>query len=266
MSLRPSIVFPARPSLSPSGLYSLEFRNVSFVYPDTEAWILKDVSVGMAKGDLIALSGANGSGKSTFIKLVCRLYDPTEGRILLNGQDLSGYTREELQQLLSVQFQDSSVFPFSLRENIAFSKIDRREDDEWMRHCSSISGIDRVAKNLSDGYETCLSRMFNNGAALSGGQIQRIAITRALFADTPLFVFDEPTANVDTDYKKAFIDYIHEKAESGIIIVATHDPEILHAADRVLHFEDQTVSTYSSLDQSDLRSRLEEALREGSMT
>ena len=175
--------------------YEIEFRNVSFKYPNSDTYVLRDINTKLSIGKKQALVGTNGAGKTTFIKLLCRLYDPTEGEILLNGIDIRKYDYEEYMQLFAFVFQDFKLFSFSLGQNIAASQT---YDSDKIEECmKKVSFYDRF-KSMPDGLETYLYKdLSRNGVEISGGEAQKIALARALYKETPVIVLDEPTAALD---------------------------------------------------------------------
>ena len=175
--------------------YEVEFRDVSFRYPNTEAYALRHVSMKFRIGEKLAVVGRNGSGKTTFIKLLCRLYDPTEGEILLNGVDIRKYDYAEYQALFSVVFQDFRLFAFSLGQNVtAGADVDRARAEVCLRE----AGLGERLLCMPDGLDTMLYRDFDpHGVVISGGEAQKIAIARALYKNAPFLVLDEPTAALD---------------------------------------------------------------------
>lgn len=173
----------------------IEFRNVSFIYPGTEDYALKNVNIKFRVGEKLAIVGENGSGKSTFIKLLCRLYDPTEGEILLNGINIKEYSYAEYLSVFSVVFQDFGLLPFSIAENVAASE---NYDPEKVKKCLAEAGFSDRSEKLQDGINTMISKYFDDGGVgFSGGESQKIAIARALYRDSPFVVLDEPTAALD---------------------------------------------------------------------
>ncbi len=175
--------------------YEIEFRDVSFKYPASEEYALRHVSVKFHVGERLAVVGMNGSGKTTFIKLLCRLYDPTEGEILLNGIDIKKYDYDEYMSIFSVVFQDFKLFSFSLGQNVAASvKYDR----ERVKACLEKAGFGARLQEMPEGLDTCLYKDFEErGVEISGGEAQKIALARALYKDAPFIVLDEPTAALD---------------------------------------------------------------------
>lgn len=175
--------------------YQVEFRNVSFRYPGTEAWALRHVNIKFKIGEKLAIVGMNGSGKTTFIKLMCRLYDPTEGEILLNGIDIRKYQYDEYMEIFSIVFQDFKLFAFPLAENVATSK---EYDVGRVIQCLEEVGFGDRLESLPKGIETCLYRSYDtDGVEISGGEAQKIALARALYKNAPFIILDEPTAALD---------------------------------------------------------------------
>lgn len=175
--------------------YEIEFRDVSFKYPRSEEWVLRHVNMKFQIGDKLAIVGENGSGKTTFIKLLCRLYDPTEGKILLNGIDITRYRYDEYMDLFSVAFQDYSLFAFSIAQNVAASDS---VDEDRVLNCLNRVGLGDKIAGLPNGIHTNVSRDYeNDGVDFSGGEQQKIALARALYKDAPFMILDEPTAALD---------------------------------------------------------------------
>lgn len=175
--------------------YAIEFKNVSFKYPGSDTYVLKNINTTLSIGKKQAIVGANGSGKSTFIKLLCRLYDPTEGEILLNGINIKKFDYDEYMQLFSMVFQDFKLFAFSLGQNVA---ANMKYDEERVIDCMKKSGIYERYQTMSEGLDTCLYKNFSEkGVEISGGEEQKIALARALYKNTPMLVLDEPTAALD---------------------------------------------------------------------
>ena len=175
--------------------YQIEFKNVSFKYPGTESYALKNFSLTLRIGEKLAIVGMNGSGKTTMIKLLCRLYDPDEGEILLNGVDIRKFRQDEYSRLFSVVFQDYQLFSFMLAENVAVSE---NFDSDKVEKCLIQAGFDERLKSLKDGVRSWLYKDFDDrGIEISGGEAQKIAIARAVYKDAPFILMDEPTAALD---------------------------------------------------------------------
>ncbi len=175
--------------------FTIEFRHVSFHYPGSDVNVLKDFSIKFRIGERLAVVGKNGSGKTTFIKLLCRLYDPTEGEILLNGIDIRKYDYQEYLDLFSVVFQDYKLPALPLGQNVAAAM---EYDTERAGTALHKAGLGDLLEKLPQGLETCLFTDYdNNGVDISGGEAQKVAIARALYHDTPFVILDEPTAALD---------------------------------------------------------------------
>lgn len=215
--------------------YEIEFRNVSFRYPNTEVFALKNVSMKFRIGDKLAVVGENGSGKTTFIKLLCRLYDPTEGTILLNGIDITRYRYDEYLNLFSVVFQDYKLFSFSLAANVSCS---HDPDPERVRDCLIRAGLGEKLNGLEKGIETALHRDFeNDGIDLSGGEEQRLALARALYKDAPFVVLDEPTAALDPIGEAEVYENFNKLVDNKTSVFVSHRLSSCRFCDDILVFD-----------------------------
>lgn len=215
--------------------YEIEFRNVSFRYPNTENWVLRNVNMKFRVGDKLAIVGENGSGKTTFIKLLCRLYDPTEGVILLNGIDITRYRYEEYLSLFSVVFQDFKLFQFSLAANIAGSFA---YDASRVEGCLARAGFaDRLA-GLENGIKTVIGRDYeNDGIDLSGGEQQKVALARALYKDAPFVILDEPTAALDPMAEAAVYENFQQLVERKTAVFISHRLSSCRFCDDIIVFD-----------------------------
>lgn len=175
--------------------YQIEFKNVSFKYPESEQYALKNLSIKLKIGEKLAIVGMNGSGKTTMIKLLCRLYDPDEGEILLNGVDIKKFKQEEYCRLFSVVFQDFILYPFPLAQNIAVNQL---YDAALAEQCLRGADFGIRLSELEKGLDTYLYKDYDDsGIEISGGEAQKIAIARAVYKDAPFILLDEPTAALD---------------------------------------------------------------------
>jgi ABC-type multidrug transport system fused ATPase/permease subunit len=187
------------------GDHVIQFKNVSFRYPNREELILNNINITITPNEKLSIVGLNGAGKTTFIKLLCRLYDPTEGSITLNNIDIRKYDYEEYMKLFGVVFQDYSILSFTVRDNIALERSDEvkgREDEqklvERVQDSLKRAGIDEKVKSLERGIDTAVYKNFDrDGMEFSGGETQKLAIARAIYKDAPIVVLDEPTAALD---------------------------------------------------------------------
>ena len=175
--------------------YEVEFQDVSFKYPGSEIWALRHVNMKFKVGRRLAIVGENGSGKTTFIKLLCRLYDPQEGQILLNGIDIRKYRYDDYMQIFSIVFQDFQLISQPLGNNVSGSMA---YDEDRVRQALIDAGFGDRLDTLPEGLQTQLYKDFTeNGVDVSGGEAQKIAIARALYKDAPFIILDEPTAALD---------------------------------------------------------------------
>ncbi|MBQ7050766.1 MAG: ABC transporter ATP-binding protein [Firmicutes bacterium] len=175
--------------------YQIEFRDVSFKYPGSQVYALKNFSMKLKIGEKLAIVGMNGSGKTTMIKLLCRLYDPDEGEILLNGVNIKKFKQEEYSTLFSVVFQDYNLFPFKLGQNVA---LDTHYDVEKVEKCLQDAGFGDRLQEMPEGLDTYLYTDYDDsGVQISGGEAQKIALARAIYKDSPFILLDEPTAALD---------------------------------------------------------------------
>lgn len=200
--------------INPEEDCTIEFRNVSFKYPSGETYALRNFSIRLDKDTHLAVVGRNGSGKTTFIKLLCRMYDPTEGEILLNGRNIQEYEELEYAKLFSVVFQDFSIFSYAAGQNIACSE---KYDKEKAWDCLEKSGADEKVRAMPKGLDTYLYKdLDKEGIEISGGEAQKLALSRALYKDAPFVVLDEPTAALDPiaefDIYSRFNTFVEKKA------------------------------------------------------
>lgn len=215
--------------------YFVEFKDVSFRYPNTDSYALRHVSMKFRVGEKLAVVGRNGSGKTTFIKLMCRLYDPTEGEILLNGVNIRKYDYDEYLSIFSVVFQDFGLFSFSLGQNVA---ADAAYDGERVKSCLEQAGFQERLDAMPDGLETCLYRDFSNdGIEISGGEAQKIALARALYRDAPFIILDEPTAALDPISEYEVYSRFNEIAKDKTAIYISHRLASCRFCDKIAVFD-----------------------------
>lgn len=235
LDLPPTVVEPAhpRPLARPLG-HGIVFDRVSFRYPGTERDVLRQVSFEVRPGEHVALVGDNGSGKTTLVKLLCRLYDPTEGAIRIGGVDLRELDPHELRGAMAVVFQDYARYQLSARDNIRVGNLALAPDSPRIEEAARRTGADAVIRALPAGYETVLGRQFENGADLSLGQWQKLALARAFVRDAEIVVLDEPTAALDPLAEAEVFAQFHELARGRTAIVISHRLSTVRATDRIL--------------------------------
>ncbi len=221
---------------SQPGIY---IENLSFTYPNSDVSILKNINLTIHPNEMIVLVGENGAGKTTLAKLLCRLYDPSQGAIIWNGQDLRSLPLEDLRSRIDVVMQDYARFPTTVRENVAFGDLPKMQDDEAIKEAIAEAGLARVIEKLDQGLETLLGKQLEGGIDLSGGQWQRLAIARALLRLSPaeLLILDEPTANLDPKTEHEIYNILRTLAKGRIAVVVSHRLALAKLADRVIVLE-----------------------------
>lgn len=216
--------------------YYIEFRNVSFKYPRTENYVLRNVNLKFKVGEKLAVVGMNGSGKTTFIKLLCRLYDPTEGEILLNNVDIRKYDYKEYMSIFSVVFQDFKLFSFGLGQNVAAS-FDY--DEELAKKCLEKAGFYNCLQRMKKGLETSIYKdLDEEGVEISGGEAQKIALARALYKNAPLIILDEPTAALDPIAEYEVYSKFNEIIQNKTAIYISHRLSSCRFCDVIAVFDD----------------------------
>jgi ATP-binding cassette subfamily B protein len=210
------------------------FEDVGFHYPGSDRWAVRHLSFDFHPGERIALVGENGAGKTTLAKLLARLYDPNEGRILLDGRDLREYDVESLRRHVGVIFQDFFRYDFRLRENIAVGDIDRLFDEPAIETAAERSLADSVAARLKAGLDQLLGRRFEGGVDLSGGEWQKVALARAYLRDSELLILDEPTAALDARAEYEVFQRFSELTVGRMAVLISHRFSTVRMADRIL--------------------------------
>lgn len=218
--------------------HDIRFENVSFRYTGSENYVLKNINVHFDTSETVCLVGENGSGKSTFVKLLLRIYDPTEGRILLDGVDLKEYDICEIRKFYGVLFQDYVKFSDNVHNCIGFGNIEEIQNVEGIAEAAKLTGANTFIENYKDGYETNLSKMFFNDAIEpSGGQWQKIAISRAVYSGAQVLVLDEPTAALDPKSEVKMFETFKKISELKSTIIISHRMYITKLADKIILLE-----------------------------
>jgi ATP-binding cassette subfamily B protein len=234
LRLRPSLESPADAREAPEPIREgIEFRHVTFRYPGSDTDVLRDVNLHIRPGERIALVGLNGSGKTTLVKLLTRLYDPTEGQVLLDGVDLREYDLTSLHQRFGVIFQDFVRYQFTVRENIGFGQVDDLDNLERIKGAAERGGADEIVEKMPDGYDTMLGRRWERGLELSGGQWQKIALARAFMRRAEVLVLDEPTSALDAEAEYDIFRRFGELMEGRIAVLISHRFSTVRMADRI---------------------------------
>lgn len=214
-----------------------EFRNVSFAYPGTERPVLSNFNFSLSPGQRVALIGENGQGKTTIVKLITRLYDPTEGQVLLDGIDLREYDLDDLHSEIGVIFQDFMRYEMTARENIAVGRIETPHTRDEIEHAAEKSLAAGVIARLVGGYNQMLGRRFDGGVDLSGGEWQKLALARAYLRDSQLLILDEPTAALDARSELEVFERFAELTQSKMALLISHRFSTVRMADRIVVLE-----------------------------
>jgi ATP-binding cassette subfamily B protein len=228
---------------------SIEFDQVAFCYPFTDREILRDVSFRIGKGQSLALVGRNGAGKTTIVKLLTRLFEPTGGRILLNGQDASRFSPASVQRAMSIIFQDYGHYHMTARENIALGHPAAMSDDDAIEGAGMKSRAHEFVDRLPERYDTMLGRMFPGGVQLSGGQWQRIALGRMYFRPASVTIYDEPTAALDAVAEADAVRQLQDEAGDRISVIISHRFSTIRLADAIVVLNDGTIVESGSHEQ-----------------
>ncbi len=235
LDLEPSIrKRPNAPAIPRPIKKGIVFENVGFTYPGSQKKVLDGLSVSIAPGAIVALVGENGSGKTTLAKLLCRLYDPQEGRITIDGIDLRQFNPTDWCREISVIFQDYIQYYFSAQENIWFGDILQPPKCESIRAAAQQAGADTMIAELPGGYDAMLGKSFNKGRELSIGQWQKIALARMLFRKAQLFILDEPTHALDPKSEYDFLKKLHRLLQDRSAVLISHRLSTVRMADRIL--------------------------------
>jgi ATP-binding cassette subfamily B protein len=233
--LRPEITSPPEPRPMPRPIrHGITFDDVGFRYPGAERWAVRHLSFTLRAGEVLALVGENGAGKTTLVKLLARLYDPDEGRVLLDGHDLREYDVAELRDDIGVIFQDFVRYHMTAAENIAVGRIEARDDRARIEAAAESSMADDVIRRLPAGYDQVIGKRFRTGVELSGGEWQKIAIARAYMRGAQLLILDEPTAALDARSEFEVFRHFKELSAGRTAVLISHRFSSVRMADRIL--------------------------------
>ena len=224
--------------------FSVEFVNVSFQYPGSDTYVIKNLNLKFVIGEKMAIVGRNGSGKTTFVKLLCRLYDVTEGCIKVNGIDIRKYNYEEYCKLFSVVFQDFQMFAFPVGENVAAGS---EVDEELVIDSMKKAGLGERLSNLIHGLGTCVGKDYDErGVAFSGGERQKLAIARAVYKDAPFVIMDEPTAALDPEAETEVFEGFDKMVGKKTAIYISHRLASCKFCEDILVFDQGKVVQHGS--------------------
>jgi ATP-binding cassette, subfamily B, bacterial len=247
LGLKPQMSVAARNHALPASLRNgIEFHAVGFRYPEREEWALRDINLRMRCGEKIALVGPNGAGKTTLIKLLTRLYDPTEGTILIDGIDIRELDPLDLRQRIGVIFQDFVRYHLPASENIGFGQIEALDRMDRIIASARKSGAHVIVESLPDGYQTMLGRWFHGGHELSVGQWQKVALARAFMRDAEILVLDEPTASLDAETEYEIFRHFQELTIGKMAILISHRFSTVRMADRIVVIQEGRIAEIGS--------------------
>jgi ATP-binding cassette subfamily B protein len=240
--IRPEIVPPVDPRPFPVPIKDgFSFENVGFRYPGAERWAVRGLTFELHAGEILALVGENGAGKTTLVKLLARLYDPDEGRILLDGHDLREYDLFALRANVGVIFQDFVRYQFTAADNIAVGRIEARDDRARIVAAAERSLADEVIRKLPNGYDQIIGKRFRTGVDVSGGEWQKIAIARAYMRDAQLLILDEPTAALDARSEFEVFKRFKDLSKGKTAVLISHRFSSVRMADRIVVLMDGAV-------------------------
>jgi ATP-binding cassette subfamily B protein len=232
--MRPEILSPERPLAFPKPIREgFVFEDVGFSYPGAERWAVRHLDFTLKAGEVVALVGENGAGKTTLVKLLTRLYDPDEGRILLDGRDLRDYDLDQLRGSMGVIFQDFVRYNFTAGDNIAVGRIAARDDHARIARAARSSQADEVIAGLPAGYDQRIGKRFKNGVELSGGEWQKVAIARAYMREAEVLILDEPTAALDARAEFEVFQRFKELSRGKTAVLISHRFSSVRMADRI---------------------------------
>jgi ATP-binding cassette subfamily B protein len=212
----------------------ITFDHVSFAYPGAGKSALDDVSFEIEPGQTIAVVGRNGAGKSTLLKLLCRLYEPTGGRILVDGVDIRDVDPDELRSHMSAMFQDFVMYQATAAENIGLGDLEHLEDRARIELAAQQAGANGVLEGLPKGYDAALGRWFDEGVNLSGGEWQKVALSRAFLREAPILMLDEPTSALDAEAEYELFARLRDLAHGRTALYISHRFSTVRQADRIL--------------------------------
>ncbi len=247
---QPVIARSGEATTGPHPERGLELENVSFRYPGSDDYALKDISFAIRPGESLAIVGENGSGKTTLIKLITRLYEPTEGRLLLDGLDLTDWNVDALRSRIGVIFQDFGRYQFSVGENIGAGDVRHIDDPERWAGAAIRGMAAPFIEELPKGYETQLGRWFRDGRELSGGQWQKIALSRAFMrSDADILVLDEPTAAMDAAAEAEIFEHFRQMSDNKMTILISHRFSTVRAASQIIVIHDGRIVEHGDHEQ-----------------
>ncbi len=250
LDLTPSVTTPQKTSPVPNRMQrGVDVENVSFVYPTRENYVLRNIRLTIRPGEVVALVGDNGSGKTTLAKLLCRLYDPTGGRILMDSVDFRDLDLTELRKQITMIFQDYIHYPFTVRENIWIGDVSLNPNDDKVKKAAEHSGAHSMISKLPKGYDTILGNRFEDGVELSVGEWQKVALARAFLRNAQLIILDEPTSSMSVRAEFEVFQSIRKLLDGRSAIIISHRFSTVKMADVIYVLEDGMIPEQGSHDE-----------------
>jgi ATP-binding cassette, subfamily B, bacterial len=250
LAVEPALTAPASPVVLPQSVKEgVRFERVGFRYPSNQEPALSELDFEMAAGKVTAIVGENGSGKTSLIKLLCRLYDPDQGRITLDGVDIREFEPTAYRQLFSVIFQDYARYAETVAENIRFGDVSASPGDPRIAHAADLGGASSFVRELPLGMETPLTRLFDDGRELSLGQWQRLALSRAFFPKSQFVIMDEPTSAVDPRAEAELFENFRARLEGRGALIISHRLSTIRMADRIYMLEKGRMHEFGTHDE-----------------
>jgi len=238
METKSTMPAPAKPTKVPQPLRGeIRFDNVTFAYPGAEANALTNLSFTVQPGETLAIVGRNGAGKTTLFKLICRLYDPNEGRILIDGIDIRDFEPNELRAQIGAMFQDYVTYQATAAENIGLGNVPDIDDRERIEVAGAQAGAAELISGLPDGYDTALGKWFDHGVNLSGGEWQKVALARAFMRDAKILLLDEPTSALDAQAEYDLFERLRSLTRGRTAVYISHRFSTVRRADRIVFLE-----------------------------
>jgi ATP-binding cassette subfamily B protein len=238
METKPSMEAPPAPVKVPHPMHGeIRFDNVTFAYPGAEANALTDLSFTVKPGETLAIVGRNGAGKTTLFKLICRLYDPNAGRILIDGIDIKDFDPNELRAQIGAMFQDYVTYQATAAENIGLGNVQDINDRERIEVAGAQAGAAELISGLPEGYDTALGKWFDQGVNLSGGEWQKVALARAFMRDAKILLLDEPTSALDAQAEYDLFERLRSLTRGRTAVYISHRFSTVRRADRIVFLE-----------------------------
>jgi len=235
LRVQPRVVEPENPAFMPGTITKgFEFKNVNFFYHNNGKNVINCINFYINPGEIVALVGENGSGKSTIVKLLTRLYDPRKGDIYLDGENIKNFKTSEFRKKISVVFQDHIKYQLTVRENIYLGNVGQKDNLVRIKDAAGQTGVDKKISGFSSGYDTMLGRWFKNGEELSIGQWQMMAIARAFFRDAELVILDEPSSALDPETEMEIFSKLKKLIQGRCALIISHRYSTVKMADKIL--------------------------------